>query len=92
MTIRDDEKTVAARSRKVDRMILAAISPLPPPEEVFADWLMSVPAGISLEIAAQRQIELIDRRGSIHPDVTVLRSLLAAVACSDDWPRPVPNL
>ncbi len=92
MTTRDDEKMVATRPQKVDAKTMATISPLPPPEEVFADWLMSVPPGICLEIAAQRQIELIDRRGSLHPGVAVLRSLLAAVACSDDWPRPVPNL
>lgn len=92
MTTRDDARIVAARPRKIDGRAMATISPLPPPEEVFADWLMSVPPGICLEIAAQRQIELIDRRGSLHPGVAVLRSLLAAVACSDDWPRPVPNL
>ncbi|PLP58874.1 hypothetical protein CYK37_14580 [Mesorhizobium loti] len=91
MSTRDDER-VATRRQQTGGRTMAVISPPPPPEEVFTDWLMSVPAGVSLEIAAQRQVALIDRRGSLHPDVVVLRSLLAAVACSDDWPKPVPNL
>lgn len=91
MTTHGSDQLAKARQR-IDGKTTAAISPLPPPEEVFADWLMSVPAGVSLEVAAQQQIEHIDRRGSLHPDVTVLRSLLAAVACSDDWPKPFPNL
>ena len=92
MTTHNDEEVVEARHRQLDGKTMAAVSPLPPPEEVFADWLMSVPAGLSLEVAAQRQIECINRRGSLHPDVMVLRGLLAAVACSDDWPKPIPNL
>ena len=40
------------------------ISPLPPPEEIFVDWLMSVPHGDCLEAAARYQIEMIDRRKS----------------------------
>lgn len=92
MTPHNNNQLAEARPRQVDPQTMAAVSPLPPPQEVFLDWLMSVPVGVSLEIAAQRQIELIDRRGSLHPDVRVLRTLLAAVACSGNWPRPVPNL
>ena len=71
---------------------MAAISPLPPPEEVFADWLLSVPHGADLRHAARRQIALIDRRRSLHPDVQVLRVLLAAVAGTGVWTPPVSNL
>lgn len=58
----------------------SSVSPLPPPEEVFVDWLMSVPHDADLEAAARGQIALIDRRAPLHPDVLCLRALLAAVA------------
>ncbi|CAM5305044.1 hypothetical protein MAUB1S_05323 [Mycolicibacterium aubagnense] len=91
MTTHNDDQLVEARQR-INGKTMAAISPLPPPEEVFADWLMSVPAGVSLDVAAQRQIEVIDRKGLRHPDVQILRTLLAVVACSGEWPKPVANL
>lgn len=56
------------------------VSPLPPPDEVFADWLLSVPHGEDLAAAARRQVELIDARGQAHPDLDCLRLLLVAVA------------
>jgi hypothetical protein len=88
MTARDDNGTIAAR-RPPERARMAAVSPLPPPEEVFADWLMSVPHGADLAAAARRQIALIDRRMPFHPDVQCLRMLLVAVA--DDGDRHVPT-
>lgn len=91
MTARDEEKLLAPR-RPLDCKAMAAISPLPPPQEVFVDWLMSVPADADLETAARRQIALIDRRIPLHPDALVLRTLLAAVAGSGSWPKPVANL
>lgn len=63
-----------------DRERAAKISPLPPPEEVFVDWLMSVPPHACLEDEARRQVELIDSRPTLHPDVRCLRALLVAVA------------
>ena len=78
--------------RRPNPATMAAISPLPPPEEVFADWLLSVPHGADLRQAARRQIALIDRRRSLHPDVQVLRVLLAAVAGTGVWTPPVSNL
>ena len=39
--------------RPIDRHAMAAISPLPSPQEVFIDWLMSVPHGDCLEAAAR---------------------------------------
>lgn len=54
--------------------------PLPPPEKVFADWLLWVPRNADLCAAAREQIALIDRCGSHHPDLQFLRTLLAAVA------------
>jgi len=76
MSARDEEKIVARRRRRIDRATMARISPLPPPEEVFADWLVSVPANDCLEAAARFQIELIDRSAVVqHPDVRRLRTL-----------------
>lgn len=72
---------------------MAAISPLPPPEEIFIDWLMSVPADDCLEAAARYQIEIIDRSPVLlHPDVRHLRTLLVAVAGEAEWPMPISNL
>jgi hypothetical protein len=67
-------------SRPIDPETIAAASPLPPPEEIFVDWLMSVPAGADLEAAARRQIALIDRRTPLHPAVQCLHALLATMA------------
>jgi len=86
----DDEDVLAAR-RPIGPQTLARISPLPPPEEVFVDWLMSVPHGADLEAAARRQIALIDKRSWFHPDAQCLRMLLAAVAGEGGWQRPVRN-
>ena len=60
-------KPDAAQTRAIDQRTMASISPLPSPEEVFIDWLMSVPHGDSLEAAARYQIEMIDRRMSLIP-------------------------
>lgn len=88
----DDDDDVLAARRPLGREALARISPLPPPEEVFFDWLVSVPHDACLEEAARREIARIDRRGLIHPGVQRLRLLLAAVAGVTDWQRPVANL
>ena len=55
------------------------------------DWLLSVPHGVSVEVAARKQIALIDRRASLHPDVLCLRALLVAVSAGARWQRPVAN-
>jgi hypothetical protein len=91
MTAEKDDCTALAR-HAINQRILASISPLPPPEEVFADWLLSVPHGASLEVAARKQIALIDRRKSLHPDVLHLRTLLVAVAGDCSWRKPTANL
>lgn len=89
MTARADR--AALRRRRIDRKAMAAISPLPPPDEVFVDWLLSVPANDCLEAAARYQIEIIDRSAVLlHPDVRHLRTLLVAVA--GDWTNPTSNL
>ena len=88
----DDEDVIAARRRPLSAAALARISPLPPPEEVFADWLLSVPHGADLAAAAREQVALIDRRMPFHPDVQCLRMLLAAVAGDIGCPRPLRNL
>lgn len=92
MTARDDDKVTTAR-RTLNAGTMAAVSPLPPPEEVFIDWLMSVPADDCLEAAARYQIEIIDRCTAFqHPDVRRLRTLLAALAGDCDWKKPISNL
>lgn len=88
----NDEDDVIATRRPLGREALARISPLPPPEEVFADWLLSVPHGADLEAAARRQIALIDRHGSLHPGLQCLRLLLVAVAGDAGWQRPLHSL
>jgi len=88
-----DEDSVIASVRRLDPATMAKVSPLPPPEEIFADWLISVPHDACIEEAARRQIEAIDRRNLLlHPDVQRLRLLLLAVAGTAHWPRPVSNL
>lgn len=67
----------ARRTRPADP---APASLLPLPEDVFLGWLLSVPPDQDVAAAAQRQIEIIDRRAPAHPDVHSLRKLLAVVA------------
>jgi len=78
--------------RRTSAATLRAVSPLPPPEEVFADWLLSVPHDADLEAAARGEIALIDGCGTLHPDVQRLRTLLAVVAGASAWPTRVRNL
>lgn len=80
--------TGMAARRLLDGADMAKISPLPPPEEVFLDWLLSVPHGANLELAARRQIDVIDAHASLHPDVQCLRMLLVAVAGRAPWQAP----
>lgn len=79
-------------ARCVDASTMASVSPLPPPEEVFFDWLMALPHDACIETAARRQIALIDRHDLPHADVQRLRLLLVAVAGAACWSRPVSNL
>jgi hypothetical protein len=90
-SIHTEVDTVIAR-QALDLRTVAAVSPLPPPEKVFADWLLWVPRGANLCEAARAQIALIDRRASHHPDVQFLRTLLAAVADDCAWRIPFTNL
>jgi hypothetical protein len=78
--------------RSLDAATMRVISPPPPPEEVFIDWLMSVPHDADLEAAARCKIALIDRRGLMHPDVFRLRTLLAVLAGTGAWPKHISNL
>ena len=71
---------------------VAAVGPLPSPEKVFADWLLWVPRGANLCAAARAQIALIDGCASDHPDVQILRTLLAAVAGDCTWRKPFTTL
>jgi len=75
-----------------DPRSVAAACPLPSPEKVFVDWLLWVPRGANLCAAAREQIALIDGRASGHPDVQILRTLLAAVAGECAWRKPFTTL
>ncbi len=79
------------RPRRIDAATMAALSPLPPPEEVFVDWLLSVPHGTDLEGAARSQIELIDSRPQSHPAAQCLRTLLLAMA-GGHWHARAANI
>lgn len=93
MIARGSERLAWRRRRLAGNRPAPAISPLPPPEEVFVDWLMSVPHHDNLEAAARYQIEIIDRSTSaLHPEVCRLRALLAAVAGDCPWNKPFSNL
>lgn len=87
----EDDEVLAAR-QPISSEILKRISPLPPPEEVFFDWLMAVPHNADLEQAARLEINRIDRRNLSHPGVQRLRMLLTAVAGNTSWPKPITNL
>jgi hypothetical protein len=72
--------TTAIYDFDLDFSAVPTTRPLSSPEQVFADWLLWVPRGADLSAAARAQIASIDRRGSFHPDVQYLRTLLIAVA------------
>jgi hypothetical protein len=81
------------RRRSLGHEDMARVSPLPPPEEVFADWLLSVPCDDCMEAAARFQIELIDRSAAAsHPDVRCLRLMLVAIAGDGVWQADDRNL
>ena len=86
MSARDDQDAPAP-TRPARQRPARSVSPLPPPEEVFIDWLMSVPHGADLEAAARSEINLIDGCIHPHPDVQRLRVLLAVVAGERAWRR-----
>lgn len=88
----DNDDGVIAPIRKIGPRTMAKISPLPPPEEVFADWLMALPHDACLQTAARGEIARIDRSNLLHPDLQCLRLLFVAIAGSAPWQRPAPNL
>lgn len=59
---------------------------VPAPETIFFRWLLSLPAGVDVDAAARRQIEVIDRRRAFHPDAERLRALFAAAAGESSRP------
>jgi hypothetical protein len=73
-------KTVVEKPDTAIVLPVAAARPLPSPEQAFAEWLLWVPPGADLRAVARAQVAAIDRRGSRHPNVQYLRTLLLAVA------------
>ncbi|HEY4191514.1 MAG TPA: hypothetical protein VGM46_02610 [Mesorhizobium sp.] len=88
----NDENDVVAAARQIAPATMAKVSPLPPPEEVFIDWLMALPHHACIEAAARREIARIDRRNLLHADVQRLRVMLLAVAGAIQWRRPLASL
>jgi hypothetical protein len=64
-------------------------SALPSAVDVFAEWFKSIPPGVDLELAAARAIAQIDRGRLSHPDVVLLRAMLAAFAGPRASSKPV---
>jgi hypothetical protein len=56
-----------------------SVSSLPPPEQVFLDWLMWLPIEADVQAAARREIARLDRRMPLAPDADRLRTLFLAV-------------
>lgn len=65
-------------------------SPLPPPEEIFADWLVWLPADADLEAAARIEIERLIRRSPLGADARCLLTLFQAVANPAPASKPDP--
>lgn len=55
--------------------IAEPVPPLPPPEQVFLDWLLWLPAGADIEAAARREIARLDRRLPLADGARRLRAL-----------------
>lgn len=92
MTVRRPQG-LKVRRRELGHENMARVSQLPPPEEVFADWLLSVSHDDCMEAAARFQIELIDRSPAAwHPDVRHLRLMLVAIAGDGVWQANDRNL
>lgn len=73
-------KSSIMKGRMPDLKAVATTSPLPPPEDIFIDWILSVPEQQCLETAARAQIAIIDRSAAaLDPNVIKLRTLLVAV-------------
>ncbi len=69
----------------------SAEPPPPSPIDVFAEWFRSVPAEADLALAAAQAIAQIDRRASSHPDVVLLRAMLASFAGTRATYKPVSS-
>ena len=82
-------RSIAPVGRPGPRMA-EAVPPLPPPEQVFLDWLMWLPADADVEAAARREIARLDRRLPLAAEAEQLRMLFQAVL--GDGPRPGSTL
>ncbi|WP_421925694.1 hypothetical protein [Neoaquamicrobium sediminum] len=65
------------------------ISPRPPlpqasPEEVFLAWLIALPEGEDVAVAARKQIRRLDEATTVSPPLRRLRALLAEAAGTPD--------
>jgi hypothetical protein len=83
-------RSIASASRPGPRIAEAVSPSLPPPEQVFLDWLMWLPADADIEAAARREIARLDRRMPLAAEAEHLRMLFQAVL--GDGPRPSSTL
>ena len=84
--------TASTPARPPGRRPAASLSPLPPPEEVFVDWLLSVPHDADLGEAARRQVALIDGCVELHHDAQRLRLMLIAIGGAGAQGQPPKSL
>lgn len=68
-------------------MTLSLSSPeaMPRPEDVFLNWIFSLPDGADLPRAARGEIDRIDRSGHPGPDVSKLRGLFEQASLGQSW-------
>ena len=67
----------------------SSISPRPPlaqasPEEVFLAWLIALPEGEDVAVAARKQIRRLDEATTVSPPLRRLRALLVEAAGTPD--------
>lgn len=71
--------SIIAPALRPEPAVAEPVSPLPPPEQVFLDWLMWLPADADIEAAARREIARLDRRMPLADGAQRLRSLFQAL-------------
>jgi hypothetical protein len=70
--------TIAPVPRR-EPAIAEPVPPLPPPEQVFLDWLLWLPADADIEAAARREIARLERRMPLADGTRRLRALFLAL-------------
>jgi hypothetical protein len=75
--------SIIAPALRPEPTVAEPVSPLPPPEQVFLDWLMWLPADADIEAAARREIARLDRRMPLAAGALRLRALFQALTAGE---------